>query len=384
MRRPEASPPPARPANQRLATAALKDLLSLAGNKKCFDCDKAFALSSEVWANVAYGACAVCTVITYSDDACAHTSIFRLDPAGILLCTKCAAFHDASLLPRGCIRSVVMDYLTPRQAMALRLGTNGQLKGFFQRQRIDNTSPELLYKLGAAAFYRRQIALELQRRMGPSLAPGVKTITDSMALKLMRLLLVDGNDQARDGTGEGEFSIKLENLAETPSPLGLTLTETHGGRAVVQRVSPDGIAIASGIRAGDYIVAAGKGREWRYSKVLPRISDWASASLGKANGKGRSRMLALVVWRPQWRPDAFIMETVRQLKRGGGGFLTQSELEGELEEEAMQRTGEVLEANERVRQEEVAPAAPDDEVGLLWGRDVPTTRACVAVCLVRG
>jgi hypothetical protein len=117
-----------------------------------------------------------------------------------------------------------MDFITPRQTLALQIGSNAQLKGFFRRNKIDKTAPELLFKLSAAAFYRRQLAMELWRRMGPALAPG-KELTESDALKLQDMALVNGNLNPPPFVGDGEFTVRLENLVDRPGPLGLTLTE---------------------------------------------------------------------------------------------------------------------------------------------------------------
>jgi S1-C subfamily serine protease len=145
----------------------------------------------------------------------------------------------------------------------LRIGSNSQLKGFFQRQHIEHTKPDLLYQLRPSAFYRQQIAVELFRRLSAPLPRG-QILTDSDILKLQQLLSINGNMKPSPGTGDGEFMVKLENLESNLRPLGLTLTETHGGRALVHRVTADGLAQSSGIRPGDYVVGVGSDREWRY------------------------------------------------------------------------------------------------------------------------
>jgi len=269
--------------NKRFAASTLKEVLALPGNGKCFDCDKLFVLVSEVWAVVPYG---------------------------ILCCSACARVHE-ELMPKGGTRSLVMDYITPRQTMALQIGSNSQLKGFFRRNKIDKTATELLFKLSAAAFYRRQLAMELWRRMGPALAPG-KELTESDALKLQDMVLVNGNLNPPPGFADGEFTVRLENLVARPGPLGLTLTETHGGRSLVQKVSAEGIASSVGIRVGDYVVGVGVDREWRFKVVLPKISAWARSSQKVKNGasKTKTKVLLLSLWRPAWRPDTFLMQTV--------------------------------------------------------------------------
>jgi hypothetical protein len=136
------------------------------------------------------------------------------------------------------------------------------------------------------------------------------------------MLLSNGNLKPTGGAGEGEFVVRLDISEAAPGTLGLTLTETHGGRALVQKVAPDGIAAGSGIKPGDYIVGAGKDREWRYQVILPRVIAWASLpphepSSTLATKKSRKtkkafiRSLVLTIWRPQWQPDAFLMQTVQ-------------------------------------------------------------------------
>ena len=102
-------------------------------------------------------------------------------PFGILCCSACACAHEGLLASS--TRSLVMDYFTPRQTLALQIGSNAQLKGFFRKNNIDKTAPELLFRSSAAAFYRKQVAMELWKRLGPPLAPS-RELTESDALKL--------------------------------------------------------------------------------------------------------------------------------------------------------------------------------------------------------
>ena len=234
------------------------------------------------------------------------------------------------------------------QTTALKIGNNAQLKSFFKKHRVEHTKPEHLYKLSAAAFYRKQISLELWRRLGPALPPGQKMVTDSDALVLQQMLLSNGNLNPA-GVGEGEFSVRLDSLAAAQGTLGLTLTETHGGRAVVQKVSPDGIVWASGIKPGDYIVGVGSEREWRYKAVLPRIIAWASPQptfaaqvakiSNKKSRKGKEEFLTLAVWRPQWQPDAFLVHAIQGTQ---GGVLADNSGHREDAKTTAQRTIDLL------------------------------------------
>jgi hypothetical protein len=323
----------------RLSVKNLKDILALPDNGRCFDCDKKFAISSEIWAAVCFG---------------------------IVLCSKCAKYHNENLSVKTGVRSLSMDNLTNRQVLALQLGSNGQLKGFFKRQHVEKTSPELLYKLNPASFYKRQLALELQKRLGPPFPKGVTEPTESLIVKMQNFLLIDGNLNFSGELKEGEMVIKLVKNQMTTAPLGLTLTETHGGRALVQKVKKDGIADLAGMSPGDYIIGIGEDREWRYAKVLYQITEWANikpqdipsspATVTASKKKGKKQKeaetaapaaavpelsanvsisLKLVLWRPQWHPDAFILHTL-QAKHA-------KETAKSLKEEQLKRTKQLLE-----------------------------------------
>ena len=182
--------------------------------------------------------------------------------------------------------------------------------------------------------------------------------SETAVLRMQQLLLINGNVKVPlrvDSThsfSDGEFSVLLEsgiNLSTLHNtkmrnlrPLGFTLTETHGGRAVVQKVQINGLAAEIGLKPGDYIVGVGSTdhREWRFSVVLPTIQSWfeslqslivnssRAAQAKKAKKKKESDQrfvltkketpqlsLLLNVWRPKWRPEAFILEAVEQQGR---------------------------------------------------------------------
>ena len=179
----------------RFPPGILQQVLALPGNSRCFDCARELLLPSEV---------------------------FGLIPHGTVLCRTCAEKLLAALpdrLPRTAVRSLHMDCFSARQVLAMRIGGNKQLKGFFERQRIDRTPPELLYTLRATAFYRRQLALEVDRRVtsgggSSAAAPGQpKGVADPEAR-----LRVDANARSRVSTGWTPL--------EPPSLLILSLTHT--------------------------------------------------------------------------------------------------------------------------------------------------------------
>lgn len=192
-------------------------------------------------------------------------------------------------------------------------------------------------------FYRQQLALEANKRLRRPLPSGQTKPTETDLLLLQKALLVDGNVKPPGtGTGDGEFKVRLESASRT---LGLTLTETHGGRAVVHRIAPDSIASAAGILPGDYVVGVGSGREWRFKVVLPSIQAWAAkkkasaaASGSASEAHGKSKGLKLTVWRPQWTPDAFMLQAMP--------WSTGSQLDQDVVtvEEKLERTTALLDA----------------------------------------
>jgi hypothetical protein len=223
--------------------------------------------------------------------------------------------------------------------LALKIGNNSQLKSFFKKNHVEHTKPEHLYKLSSAIFYRKQLSLELWRRLGPPLQ---NELTDSDLVVLQQMLTSNGNMNPVGGLGEGEFFAQLESMPSELGTLGLTLTETHGGRAVVQKVENDGIASFSGIKPGDYLVGVGGDREWRYKLILPRVVAWASrdGSVAKIKVKKSTtaqptrRLLVLTIWRPQWSPDAFTIQSLQAFS-GQHGVIDD-------DASAAQRTAELL------------------------------------------
>lgn len=129
-------------------------------------------------------------------------------------------------------------------------------------------------------------------------------MVDADIYKAEKRLLYSGNQKPSVDARESEFSVQLE--VAHGAPLGLTLSQTHHGLALVQRLAQGGVAEAAGIQPADYIVGLDTDREWRYPHVLLGIKQIAPA-------KGASpAKRTLHVMRPQWKPDTFLMNVVQQ------------------------------------------------------------------------
>ena len=77
---------------------------------------------------------------------------------GTLVCLRCAGRHRALGVHISTIKSLNMDAWEPQHVIAMILGGNAQLKGFFTRQKIENYAIEYLYvRTRAADFYRKKL-----------------------------------------------------------------------------------------------------------------------------------------------------------------------------------------------------------------------------------
>lgn len=104
-------------------------LRTLPGNKTCMDC----ASPNPEWASVTYG---------------------------ILVCTRCSGRHRSYGVHTSFVRSITMDAWSHIQILAMLEGGNGQLKRFFDRHHMGNTSTR--YNTKAALFYRSNLSQHVQ------------------------------------------------------------------------------------------------------------------------------------------------------------------------------------------------------------------------------
>jgi len=118
--------------HQHLPVAAIEKIRAIAGNEKCMDCGSA----EPDWGDVLHGS---------------------------LHCIQCAGLHRGLGVSVSFCRSLTMDNWTEENLLSMLLGGNRQLKAFFTRQRIANSSVDVLYRSRPAAFYREQLAKQVHQ-----------------------------------------------------------------------------------------------------------------------------------------------------------------------------------------------------------------------------
>eukprot|EP00635_Sarcinochrysidales_sp_CCMP3193_P014145 CAMPEP_0118889448 /NCGR_PEP_ID=MMETSP1166-20130328/371_1 /TAXON_ID=1104430 /ORGANISM="Chrysoreinhardia sp, Strain CCMP3193" /LENGTH=565 /DNA_ID=CAMNT_0006828039 /DNA_START=115 /DNA_END=1812 /DNA_ORIENTATION=- len=234
-----------------LPAAAIDKIRSISGNDVCMDCGGA----EPDWGDVLHGS---------------------------LHCIQCAGQHRALGVSVSFCRSLTMDNWTEANLLAMLLGGNRQLKAFFTRQRIANSSVDVLYGSRPAAYYREQLAKQVdqllaKRRSRENSREEVKEEPDEDAAE-------DAEDDADSRTPrhQGVRSQSAPASAATrprrrrraevvdydaeilDAELGASLARalpppgwTCPGKsmALVTKVRSSGAAFRTGFRVGDYVVA---------------------------------------------------------------------------------------------------------------------------------
>lgn len=198
-------------AAQSLPGAALEKIRSIAGNKACMDCGS----PDPDWGDVLNGT---------------------------LVCINCAGQHRALGVNNAFCRSLTMDNWTEANLLAMLLGGNRQLKSFFERQRIENSAPNVLYRTKQAAYYREQLAAQVNETLGK------RKIMLSQPEKTGPVLDFD-------------VEIRTESLGASltralPPPGQVPIQQSgNGSMPLVTRVKSNSVAASAGLRVGDYVVA---------------------------------------------------------------------------------------------------------------------------------
>lgn len=177
---------------------------------------------------------------------------------GSLHCIKCAGVHRSLGVSVSYCRSLTMDHWTEANLLAMLLGGNEQLTSFFRRQQIENSCPEALYKSKQAAYYREQLAAQVEETLAkrrrakssasePSLPPpkALRPATRSS------FQAVDFDVQVN----EESLGASLTRALPPPGVTPLKPTRGNGSWALVTRLRASGLASRSGVKVGDYVVA---------------------------------------------------------------------------------------------------------------------------------
>ena len=108
---------------------------------------------------------------------------------GILVCIQCAGRHRALGVQTSFVRSLTMDNWTDENVLAMRLGGNDQLRGFFTRQKIVNSAIEVLYTTKQATYYREQLRQQIEKMLSdrrPSSSKNKKSSSSSSSSSARR------------------------------------------------------------------------------------------------------------------------------------------------------------------------------------------------------
>ncbi|KAJ8599166.1 hypothetical protein CTAYLR_008566 [Chrysophaeum taylorii] len=206
---------------QSLPAAAIDRVRGIAGNEACIDC----GCSEPDWGDVLHGS---------------------------LHCIQCAGQHRSLGVSTSFCRSLTMDNWTEANLLAMLLGGNKQLKLFFRRQRIENSSIEVLYKTKQAAYYRDQLALQVEQTLAKRRAE-----TSKPPPPLKRSSSSSRTLRAEDFDVEVTTASLGASLTRALPPPGVAPLAPHGNgsMALVTRVKSDGLAARAGVKIGDYVVA---------------------------------------------------------------------------------------------------------------------------------
>mmetsp|Transcript_1407 Transcript_1407/g.1835 ORF Transcript_1407/g.1835 Transcript_1407/m.1835 type:complete len:536 (-) Transcript_1407:235-1842(-) len=237
-----------------LPSGAINKIRSIKGNDKCMDCGS----TEPDWGDVLHGS---------------------------LICIQCAGRHRALGVSVAFCRSLTMDNWTEANLLSMLLGGNRQLHSFFARQQIENSAIEALYTSRPAAYYREQLANQVEqllekRRTGrgvlsdeeskeePSSPQSDDTVDiaenkkqnnlKKKTLSAPPIAALQRKKNKPTQTRVVDCDVEIDDVA-----LGASLTRSlappgwqhTGSLALVTKVNTQGAASRAGIRVGDYVIA---------------------------------------------------------------------------------------------------------------------------------
>ena len=230
------SPEPSKKRATGLSSNERVAVISLRGNDRCFHC---FARIEGLWCvdgERAYG--------------CASK--------GIVACSACGIGRN--------YWSLEDDAWAPYHVAALCLGGNGRLRHHLESVGASDPAVSAPY----VSAYAEHLAVAACDAVKASLDYEAHWLDDEESSMRNRrdacVKLVASSIESRDVTPDHDE--RAVELRTNDGKLGLELAEVHGGRCAVIKCS----AWTEAVRPGDYVVAVGERRCWRYAPVVKAIA----------------------------------------------------------------------------------------------------------------
>mmetsp|Transcript_3971 Transcript_3971/g.10202 ORF Transcript_3971/g.10202 Transcript_3971/m.10202 type:complete len:461 (+) Transcript_3971:25-1407(+) len=211
---------------QALPSAAIDKVRAIPGNEVCMDCGS----SEPDWGDVLTGS---------------------------LHCIQCAGIHRGLGVSVSFCRSLTMDNWTERHLLAMLLGGNRQLRSFFERQEIENTATEVLYRTKQASCYRDQLAAQVEQ----TLEKRREARKERRGEAHRRVPASPPSPPERFVVNDFDVDVRTSSLGASLSralpPPGVARTSSGGNGSwpLVTKLADAGVARAQGVEIGDFVVA---------------------------------------------------------------------------------------------------------------------------------
>ena len=161
----------------------------------------------------------------------------------------------------------------------MRQGGNEQIKKFFRKLEIENSPISTLYCSKGASHYRERLKEKVDKIMAGELKSEPRHVHSRRNMgnahhKNARSQPALGDLMRNDptlGLNRRKPSIELFNVSFPEGPMGMTISKDFGGRALVSKVVPGGVAEASGVFIGDHIAGIARKRMDNYDEIMHMI-----------------------------------------------------------------------------------------------------------------
>ena len=139
-------------------------------------------------------------------------------------------------------------------------GGNRQLRDYFEKLKVENSTVEKLYQTRASAHYREKLRERVCfLRLDNSLVDSPKAIRRN-------------SRGDRNSTDNSKMGLKSITAMFSEGPLGMTLTALPGnGHAYVSKTIPQGIADKAGVMVGDSVISIAGRQMSNYEEIMDSI-----------------------------------------------------------------------------------------------------------------